>query len=272
MGNPLAGYVGTAFVAASFVCTMAGDDRLVRTAARPPPATPWGFGQGARPIVMPVRWLPVGTRGRARTAFGQPVAGLARRRPVRRQPNDRTVRHRHAGRDARPPVQHRLHAGRRPVPAGTSPTSACSASAMLGLLLGSSLLHVLVCWELVGFCSYLLIGFWYEKRQASQRGHQGVRRQPRRPTWGCSSRIGVLMSPGSGTSTLPHAVDAARPGVHGSGRDVPLNHGGGVSHGRVADRRRASACSSPRRSPRARSSRSTSGSPTPWRGRRRSRP
>jgi len=39
--------------------------------------------------------------------------------------------------------------------------------AMLGLVLGSTLLHILIFWELVGFCSYLLIGFWYEKKTAN---------------------------------------------------------------------------------------------------------
>ncbi len=34
-------------------------------------------------------------------------------------------------------------------------------AAMLGLVLGSSLLMVFIHWELVGLCSYLLIGFWF---------------------------------------------------------------------------------------------------------------
>ncbi|MEI8195617.1 MAG: NADH-quinone oxidoreductase subunit L [Phycisphaerae bacterium] len=35
---------------------------------------------------------------------------------------------------------------------------------MLGLVLSNSLLQLFVFWELVGICSYLLIGFWFEKR------------------------------------------------------------------------------------------------------------
>ncbi|MCX7799576.1 MAG: NADH-quinone oxidoreductase subunit L [Fimbriimonadales bacterium] len=38
------------------------------------------------------------------------------------------------------------------------------ASAMLGLVLADNLLMVYICWELVGICSYLLIGFWYRNR------------------------------------------------------------------------------------------------------------
>jgi proton-translocating NADH-quinone oxidoreductase chain L len=38
---------------------------------------------------------------------------------------------------------------------------------MLGLVIGGTLLQLFIFWELVGLCSYLLIGFWYEKKSAS---------------------------------------------------------------------------------------------------------
>lgn len=38
---------------------------------------------------------------------------------------------------------------------------------MLGLVLADNYLEVYVFWELVGLCSYLLIGFWYERPSAS---------------------------------------------------------------------------------------------------------
>lgn len=44
------------------------------------------------------------------------------------------------------------------------------AGAMMSLTLSSSLLQLYVFWELVGFCSYLLIGFWYEKFSATEAG------------------------------------------------------------------------------------------------------
>src|SRR5687767_9964563 len=34
---------------------------------------------------------------------------------------------------------------------------------MLGLVLSRNFLQLFVCWELVGACSYLLIGFWYDR-------------------------------------------------------------------------------------------------------------
>src|SRR5437016_1242885 len=38
---------------------------------------------------------------------------------------------------------------------------------MLGLLIASSLLFLFIFWELVGLCSYLLIGFYFDKKYAS---------------------------------------------------------------------------------------------------------
>src|SRR3972149_1210670 len=42
--------------------------------------------------------------------------------------------------------------------------------AMLVLVLGSNYLVMFVGWEGVGLCSYLLIGYWYEKKSASDAG------------------------------------------------------------------------------------------------------
>ncbi|MGE3822208.1 MAG: proton-conducting transporter membrane subunit, partial [Isosphaeraceae bacterium] len=36
---------------------------------------------------------------------------------------------------------------------------------MLGLVASANLFMVFMCWELVGVCSYLLIGFWYEDKK-----------------------------------------------------------------------------------------------------------
>ncbi len=41
---------------------------------------------------------------------------------------------------------------------------------MLGLVLAESLLFIYIFWELVGLSSYLLIGFWFEKKSASDAG------------------------------------------------------------------------------------------------------
>lgn len=40
-------------------------------------------------------------------------------------------------------------------------------AAMLGLVLSNNILLMYICWELVGLCSYFLIGFWFEKPSAA---------------------------------------------------------------------------------------------------------
>ena len=41
------------------------------------------------------------------------------------------------------------------------------ASSMLGLVISPNLVQVYIFWELVGMCSYLLIGFWYDRKAAA---------------------------------------------------------------------------------------------------------
>jgi NADH-quinone oxidoreductase subunit L len=42
------------------------------------------------------------------------------------------------------------------------------AFSMMGLVLAPNFLQLFMCWELVGLCSYLLIGFWYRKPEAAR--------------------------------------------------------------------------------------------------------
>ena len=42
------------------------------------------------------------------------------------------------------------------------------AFSMMGLVLAPNFLQLFICWELVGLCSYLLIGFWYKKASAAR--------------------------------------------------------------------------------------------------------
>ena len=42
------------------------------------------------------------------------------------------------------------------------------AFSMIGLVLAGNFLQMFIFWELVGLCSYLLIGFWYEKPEAAR--------------------------------------------------------------------------------------------------------
>jgi NADH-quinone oxidoreductase subunit L len=42
------------------------------------------------------------------------------------------------------------------------------AFSMMGLVIAPNLLQLFICWELVGLCSYLLIGFWYQRPAAAR--------------------------------------------------------------------------------------------------------
>ena len=50
---------------------------------------------------------------------------------------------------------------------------------MLGLVLAYDFLVLYMCWELVGLCSYLLIGFWYQERDSAEGGEEGLHHHPR---------------------------------------------------------------------------------------------
>ncbi len=54
------------------------------------------------------------------------------------------------------------------------------AAFMLVLVLGSNFLVMFVGWEGVGLCSYLLIGFWYQKKSGVGRRQESLHRQPHR--------------------------------------------------------------------------------------------
>ena len=57
------------------------------------------------------------------------------------------------------------------------------AFSMMGLVLAPNFVQLFISWELVGLCSYLLIGFWYQKPEAARAAgqsvldHQGGRRR-----------------------------------------------------------------------------------------------
>ncbi|MEK7447086.1 MAG: NADH-quinone oxidoreductase subunit L [candidate division NC10 bacterium] len=42
------------------------------------------------------------------------------------------------------------------------------AFSMMGLVLAPNFVQLFICWELVGLCSYLLIGYWYQKPEAAR--------------------------------------------------------------------------------------------------------
>src|SRR5688572_10150529 len=154
MGNPLAGYVGTAAIGLSFVLSVGA----TMTWLGAPDGSPWGAGN--KPIDLPYHWITVGeginqdTRGYLDVGiyvdsltiamFGMVtfVATLVHVFSIGYMRDDKRF------------PRFFTYLG-------------LFCFSMLGLVLGGTALQLFIFWELVGLCSYLLIGFWYEKKSAS---------------------------------------------------------------------------------------------------------
>ena len=88
-------------------------------------------------------------------------------------------------------------------------------ASMLGLVLSNNLLVLYVGWELVGICSYLLIGFWYERRSAAEAAKKAF----------ITTRIGdvgllvgiLLLYNKLGTFHIPTILEAVQAGELSSG-------------------------------------------------------
>jgi NADH-quinone oxidoreductase subunit L len=59
------------------------------------------------------------------------------------------------------------------------------ACGMLGLVMADNLVLLFLFWEIMGLCSYLLIGFWFHKQSASDAGKKAFR-----PAWSGRMRLG----------------------------------------------------------------------------------
>jgi NADH:ubiquinone oxidoreductase subunit 5 (subunit L)/multisubunit Na+/H+ antiporter MnhA subunit len=154
MGNPLAGWFGTIAIGASFVCSIAA---MVSWLSRPDTSS-WGYN--IAPINVPYAWVPTG-QGLAQHTSGfldigvyvdsvtilmfAMITGIA------------TLVHLFS-------IGY-MHEDKRFPRFFTYLGLFCFS--MLGLVLGGTALQLFIFWELVGLCSYLLIGFWYEKKSAS---------------------------------------------------------------------------------------------------------
>jgi NADH-quinone oxidoreductase subunit L len=152
MGTPLAGIVGTAAIAGSFVCSLIAMIFWING------ATSWGYQIG--PINQTAGWIPVGNwPGQQHPGFLDVgvyvdsltvlmfnmvtlVATLVHIFSIGYMREDKRF------------PRFFTYLG-------------LFCFSMLGLVLGGTLLQLFIFWELVGLCSYLLIGFWYEKKSAS---------------------------------------------------------------------------------------------------------
>ena len=125
-------------------------------------------------------------------------------------------------------------------------------AAMLNVVIAHNLIQLLVGWEIMGVCSYLLIGHWYEVKENSNAAIKAF----------ITTRIGDV------PFVVRHLRADLRDGVHHVQHHRDQRPGGeppGVE--RIWSPRRRCCCSAaPSASPR--SSRCTCGSPTPWPARR----
>ena len=166
MGNPLAGYVGSTVMVACFACSIGAMISWYGGGTWPVGSTgsgAWGFGK--TPVNLPLRWLPIGTIGRP-SGLGQEIPGWL---DVSIFVDSLTIAM-FAMVTLVATLVHIFSIGYMREDARYSRFFAylCLFTfSMLALLLGGTLLHLLIFWELVGFCSYLLIGFWYEKKTAN---------------------------------------------------------------------------------------------------------
>src|SRR5439155_17094762 len=152
MGTPLAGVLATLFIAGSFVCSVVATISWLNGCAD------WGYGK--LPINIPYQWIPVG-------------AGIDQDHPgyldIGIYVDSLTI------------VMFSMVTGVSTLififSIGYMAEDKRFARfftylslfdfSMLGLVLGGTALQLFIFWELVGLCSYLLIGFWYEKKSAS---------------------------------------------------------------------------------------------------------
>jgi NADH-quinone oxidoreductase subunit L len=89
------------------------------------------------------------------------------------------------------------------------------AAAMLALVLADNLLFLYIAWELVGLGSYLLIGFWYERRSAAEAAKKAF----------VTTRIGdvglligiILLFKATGTFEIAAIIERAEAGQLGQG-------------------------------------------------------
>ena len=154
--------------------------RVVR-ARRASPSSSGSTGSTTRPAARPSGLRALG-RGRVRADGGRATRRSSRRScttitwwqnggiEVRRRHPDRRPRRddalrRHADLAARAHLLHGVHARRRPLHALLRDAQPVHRRRCCTLVVADNTLQLLVGWELVGLCSFVLIGHWWEERR-----------------------------------------------------------------------------------------------------------
>jgi len=148
MGTPIAGIVGTFFVGGSFLCSLAA--MIVWLSLDVADGRAYGFG--GQPVLLRWDWVPVGSWP---GSGGYLQLGIYVDSLTIVMFSMITL------------VAALVHVFSLGYMAGDARFPrfftylGLFCFSMLALVLGGTLLQLLVFWELVGLCSYLLIGFWY---------------------------------------------------------------------------------------------------------------
>jgi proton-translocating NADH-quinone oxidoreductase chain L len=156
MGNPIAGVVGTIFISGSFVCSLAAMIVWLSAGSESNAGSVYGFG--GQPVRIDYDWIPVG-KWLSNNGFLQvgiyvdslTIVMFAMITLVASLVHVFSIGY---------------MAGDKRFPRFFTYLGLFCFS-MLGLVIGGTILQLFIFWELVGLCSYLLIGFWYEKKTAS---------------------------------------------------------------------------------------------------------
>ncbi|MDB5354156.1 MAG: nuoL 2 [Phycisphaerales bacterium] len=216
LGTPIAGWVATAFMAASFACTMTAMVEWYD----PSPYLGVDCGFNERPISMTVPWLPAGG------GVGQEHPGFL---DLGFYVDSLTIAM-FAMITLVATLVHVFSIGymrRDPRFARFFTYLALFCFSMLGLVIGGTLLHIFIFWELVGLCSYLLIGFWFEKKSAANAAMKAFIIN-RIGDAGFLIGFGILFYH-LGNTTLPQIWAAL--GNAGTGQAVALPGGASISAG-----------------------------------------
>jgi NADH:ubiquinone oxidoreductase subunit 5 (subunit L)/multisubunit Na+/H+ antiporter MnhA subunit len=224
LGTPLAGWFATAAIGGSFLCSMIALASWYGGGMLPGAADPnmkWGYGE--HPISKTFKWIPVGTEANPGGIMQEhpgwldmgiyvdslTVAMFAMITLVSTLVFIFSIGY--------------MREDKRFPRFFTYLSLFCFS--MLGLVLGGTTLQLFVFWELVGLCSYLLIGFWYEKKSASNAAIKAFVVN-RVGDLGFLIGFGILFYH-LGNVTLPHMWVAF--GDAGQGGDVTLANGVTIS-------------------------------------------
>ena len=199
LGNPLAGWLATAFIGGSMALSLAGTIAWFNGGQ----LAGLSWGPGDKPISLSAKWLPIGPTGPIATSNPQEHPGFL---DIDLYVDSLTV----AMFNMITLVALLVHffsiryMARDPGFARMFTYLGLFSFSMLGLVIAGSLLQIFIFWQLTGACSYLLIAFWHERPPARGAALRSMLIS-RIGDVGFMLGLGILLQH-TGTLSLPHLV------------------------------------------------------------------